>query len=126
MAETKRKSLGEWLIGAKSDKQVWRGYVRRRDALRPDYRAVMRDIEGYIYNIGVMDASGMAIFTSVIDLFEEGQAAGQPVLEVTGDDVAGFAYEIMTAVQARTWTGDQAGKLNQRVRRHLAELGAAK
>jgi len=119
MAETKRKSLAEWLVGAKGDKQQWRDYIRRREALRADYRVVMKDIESYIYNIGIMDASGMAIFESIIDLFEEGQAAGQAVLDVTGDDVAGFAYDVMTAVQARTWTGDQATKLNQRVRKHL-------
>jgi len=117
-----RKSLRELLIGAKDGKQEWRAYVERRDGLPPDYRVVMKDIESYVFNIGIMDASAMPVLSGVIDLFEEGAATGRRVLDVTGDDVADFAYNVLLAVAATTWTGQQAAKLNDRVRAHLAGL----
>ena len=118
-----KKSLRELLIGAKAEKQEWRAYVKRREALPPDYRVVMKDIENYMYNIGIMDASSMSVFYQIIDLFEEGAAAGRGVLDVTGDDVVDFAYNVLLAVAAKTWTGQQAAKLNDRVHRHLSGLG---
>jgi len=118
------KSLRELLIGARDDKQEWRAYVKRREALPPAYRVVMADIENYMYNIGIMDASSMSVFYQIIDLFEEGAAAGRGVLDVTGQDVAAFAYDMLMAVAAKTWTGQQAAKLNDRVHRHLAGLGS--
>ena len=118
------KTLKELLVGASAGKQEWRDYVKRREALSSDYRVVMKDIETYLYNIGIMDASGMSVFYEIIDLFEEGAAAGRGVLAVTGDDVADFAYNVMMAVATKTWTGQQAGKLNDRVHKHLAELAA--
>ena len=122
----KKKSFLELIVGAKADKQEWRRYVKRREALPPDYRAVMGDIEQFMYHVGMMDGSGMTVFYNIIDLFEEGASQQRPVLEVTGDDVADFAYNVLMAVQAETWTGQQARKLNAKVKEHLAHLEGKK
>ena len=119
MAE--KKSLIDLVIGPRQGKKEWRAYVKRRDALPEAYRIVMKAIEKFMYMVGI-DASVMTVFYAIIDLFEEGAAEGRAVLDITGEDVADFAYSIFQAVQAETWTGIQGRKLNHNVHEQLARL----
>jgi len=115
-------SLHDRLVGTREGKRQWRDYTRRRDLLPPDYKVVMTQIERFMYRVA-MDGQVTAVFTGILELFEEGAAAGRPVLAVTGDDVADFALSVMQAIQAESWTGQQARHLNEQVHRQLAVLG---
>ncbi len=100
-------------------KRAWREHVARIDALPPDYRLVLEEIQKFMWNFA-LDDSLMAVQEDLLELFEDAAADGRPVLTVTGDDVAGFALAVLQEAQARTWTGKKADQLNQRVRRRLA------
>ena len=102
------------------EKLEWRAYVRRRKALPPDYRTVLTHIEKFILAFAA-DGSITGVLYGMVELFEEGAAAGRPVAEVTGDDVAAFASNVLAASQAATWTGRRAEALNQAIRTALAK-----
>ena len=115
---SERISLRDRLLGTKAGKQQWHDYTRRRDALPHDYRVVMIQIEKFMYTVA-MDGQVMEVFLGILELFEEGAAEERPVLSVTGEDVAEFALDVLQAVQAKSWTSQQAAKLNQRVHQEL-------
>jgi len=115
--------IRDFFKDTKVGKQAWHSYRDRIAALPPDYRLVMNDIQAFMWNIA-MDAQVMAVFYSVLDLFEEGAADGRRVLDVTGDDVAEFALGVLQAVQAETWTSKKAKQLNDNVHKQLAALPA--
>ncbi|MCL2652327.1 MAG: DUF1048 domain-containing protein [Propionibacteriaceae bacterium] len=102
----------------KVSKQAWRGYRARVESLPDDYRFVMEQIQKFLFNVA-MDAQSVTVLQAILELFEEGVAAHRPVLEVTGDDVAGFARDVMTAIQAQTWAGKMSQQLNDRVAQHF-------
>ncbi len=102
----------------RDDKRQWRAHVARTKKLPPSYRLVMEEIQKFMWNFA-WDDTMVATFDDILDLLEEGAAAGRPVLEVTGDDVAGFAQSILAEMQARTWQGKKAEQLNARVHAKL-------
>ena len=72
-------------------KKQWRELMARVDALPHDYQVVYHEIQKYVFKAGPADANeGIDLLAGIIGLFEEGAAAGKPVLDVTGRDVAGF------------------------------------
>ena len=115
-----------WLVGRyRQGKRAWREHVRRTKALPDDYRWVMEQIERFMWNFAG-NAQMVPVLDGVLDLMEEGAAAGREVLAVTGPDVAGFALGVLAEVQAATWTGKKAAQLNRAVQRRLApDAGAS-
>lgn len=112
--------ISDFFKNTRTDKKAWHDYRARVAALPGDYRFVMEQIQGYIFNVA-MDAQSVAVLRSILELLEEGAAEQRAVLDVTGDDVAGFAYDVMAAVQAKTWASQKGAQLNDRVHRHLAK-----
>jgi DNA-binding ferritin-like protein (Dps family) len=104
------------------EKREWREHVRRTKALPPDYRTVMTQIEKFMWNFAA-NSEMIAVFDGVLELFEEGAASGRSVLDVTGDDIAGFALNVMAEAQAATWTGKKAEELNAAIHKSLASEG---
>lgn len=104
------------------EKREWRAHVRRMQALPADYRYTMKQIEKFMWNFAA-DGQMVAVFEEIVDLFEDGVAEGRTVLEVTGEDVAGFCQSILAEIQAQTWTGKKADELNRAVRNHVAGDG---
>jgi DNA-binding ferritin-like protein (Dps family) len=102
------------------DKLEWRDHVRRVKALPPDYRAVMTRLEKYLWNFAG-NSEMIPVLDGLLELFEEGAAAGRPVLEVTGPDVAAFATSVLEEAQPATWTGKKARQLNDSVHRALEQ-----
>jgi DNA-binding ferritin-like protein (Dps family) len=103
------------LIG---DKKQWRRMEARAAALPRDYRIVYSEIKSYLWKFsagGGMDIIG--ILDDLLGLFETGAADGRGVLEVTGDDVAGFCDELLR--NARTYTENWHHDLNRTVRKKL-------
>jgi len=110
--------IRDFFKDTKIGKQAWHDYQRRVEALPDEYHFVMDEIRKYLFNVA-MDAQSLTALQSILELFEEGVAAGRPVLDVTGDDVAGFARDVMTAIQAQTWAGKMGQQLNDRVAKHF-------
>lgn len=72
-------------------KREWRAHKARVDALPRDYQIVYKELQKYLFKIGPVEMNdGIGPLAGIVDLFEEGAAAGKGVLEVTGEDVAAF------------------------------------
>lgn len=100
------------------EKREYRAMMARVDALPEDYRYVFKKIQDYMWKF----ASGagydmMEIQEGLVELFEQGAAEGKPVLEVTGEDVSGFADELMR--EARTYTEKWGDDLNADIAKKL-------
>ncbi|MDO8335276.1 MAG: DUF1048 domain-containing protein [Candidatus Saccharibacteria bacterium] len=105
----------EKLIG---DKKEWRAMEARAKALPEDYTFVYHKIQHYMWNHAAGSGMDMiAIFKDLLVLFEEGNANGKQVLEITGDDVASFSDELLK--NARTYTEDWHKKLNSDIEKRF-------
>ncbi|WP_438445236.1 DUF1048 domain-containing protein [Gorillibacterium sp. sgz5001074] len=97
------------LIG---DKKEYKEQMARAEALPKDYRFVFEKIHGYIWSFASGDGSDMLkTQNELIELFEANAAVGKHVLDVTGEDVAGFCDEFMR--DTRKWTDSYRQKLNR-------------
>ena len=104
------------IIGDFKEKKGWRETKVRAKALPHDYRIAYEEIQNYLLKTsGIVT---LAPFTSLLDLFEEGAANGRNVLEITGNDVAAFADELVRGEQSyfdkmrQDLNSDIAKKLN--------------
>jgi DNA-binding ferritin-like protein (Dps family) len=103
-------------------KREYREQMARVEAMPEDYRFVFKKIQSHMW----MFAAGsgydmMQIHYDLIELFESGAAEGKRVLEITGNDVAGFCDELLRS--ARTYTEDWRVKLNREVAERLGKGG---
>lgn len=77
-------------------KRSWRAHMSRVKALPQDYQVVYREIQRYFFKVGPVELTeGTGLLSGIVDLFEEGAAAGKGVLEVTGKDVAAFCDDLI-------------------------------
>lgn len=77
-------------------KNEWRAHVARVKALPQDYQIVYKEIQKYLFKVGLVELTEMTgLLSGIVDLFEEGAASGKGVLEVTGNDVAAFCDELI-------------------------------
>ena len=77
-------------------KREWRAHMARVKALPQDYQIAYREIQKYLYKVGPVEMTGgIGLLSGIVDLFEEGAAAGKGVLDVTGRDVAAFYDELI-------------------------------
>lgn len=105
----------EKIIG---DKKEYRRMMARVDALPEDFSFVYKKIQKYMWSFTSGDGFDMlAIQFDLLELFEVGAAEGKRVLEITGEDVAGFCDELLK--DAKTYPDNWRGKLNREVRDKL-------
>jgi DNA-binding ferritin-like protein (Dps family) len=83
-------------------KKRWRSHVARVKALPPDYQIVYKEIQRYVFKVGPIDLPDGRLLSGIVDFFEEGVAAGKGVLELIGNDVAGFCDDLIR--DSRTYT----------------------
>jgi len=83
----------EKVTGDFAGKREWRAVKARYKALPEDYRFAYEEIQKYIWTTSGVET--MAPLKNLLDLFEEGAANGRTVLEITGNDVAAFADELV-------------------------------
>lgn len=105
------------LIG---DKREYRAQMARVAALPEGYRFVFEKIQGYMWSFA--GGSGHDMLQTqydLIELFETGAAEGKQVLEVTGEDVAGFCDELIRG--NKLWTDGKRGRLNRGLERRLGK-----
>ena len=77
-------------------KREWRAHMARVKALPQEYQIVYKEIQKYLYKVGPVELTeGTGLLSGIIDLFEEGAAAGKGVLAVTGNDVASFCDDLI-------------------------------
>lgn len=77
-------------------KKECRAHMARVKALPQDYRIVYHEIQKYLYKVGPVELTeGTGLLSGIVDLLEEGAAAGKGVLEVTGSDVAAFCDDLI-------------------------------
>lgn len=95
-------------------KREYKQQMQRIKALPEDYQYVFQKIQSYMWQFAAGSGYDMLeVHYGLIDLFEEGAADGKSVLEVTGDDVAAFAEELLK--NARTYTEDWRTKFNREI-----------
>lgn len=94
------------------DKKEYKEQMARIEAMPEDYRFVFKKIQGYMWSFAGGDGSDMLkTQQELIELFETSAAEGKHVLEVTGEDVAGFCDEFIR--DTKKWTDNYRDKLNR-------------
>ena len=86
------KKFIELIIGDLESKKEYKAFMKKVNALPKDYAFVFKKIQKYMLNFGY--GFGEEIF-NLYELFEASAAEGKHVLDVTGEDVAAFADELM-------------------------------
>lgn len=96
------------------DKKEYKEQLSRVEKLPEDYRFVFEKIQGYIWRFAGGDGSDMLkTQEKLIELFEISSANKKHVLEVTGEDVAGFCDELIR--DTKKWTDKYGDKLNANI-----------
>lgn len=106
-------------------KQEYKQQMVRVNALPKDYQYVFKEIQSHMWQF--VSGAGydmMEVQYGLIDLFEEGVAEGKSVLEVTGEDVAGFVDELLK--NTKTYTEDWRNKLNQKIKNKIGDSNNGK
>jgi DNA-binding ferritin-like protein (Dps family) len=75
-------------------KKQWRAHMARVKALPPDYQIVYREMQRYLFKVGPTDLHD-GLLPGIIDFFEESVASGKGVVELIGNDVAGFCDDLV-------------------------------
>ncbi len=114
--------MGDFLnkiLGDLEDKKEWKALQVRAKALPEEYRVVYDEIKHYVWKggTGLMDPSNL--FKRLVELFEEGAAAGKHVTDVTGNDVAAFVEELIRG--EKTYTDGLRDKLNDAIAKKLGK-----
>ncbi|MEG0621106.1 MAG: DUF1048 domain-containing protein [Raoultibacter sp.] len=107
------------LKNIKKDKAEYRAHLARIDALPDDYKFVYSKITAYMWSLsgGGNGYDMIAVQADLLELFESGAAQGKGVLEITGEDVAAFADELLKSV--KTYTENWHDKLNREIQKEL-------
>ncbi len=80
-------------------KKTWRAHTKRVKSLPRDYQIVYGEMQKYLFKLGPVDyEQSMSLLAGIVDLLEEGAAAGKDVLDVTGKDVAAFCDELVSGL----------------------------
>ncbi|SEN71459.1 DNA-binding ferritin-like protein (Dps family) [Paenisporosarcina quisquiliarum] len=105
------------LIGNKKEYKVM---MARVEVLPEDYKFVFKKIQNYMWNFSAGNGMDMLhIQYELIDLFEAGAADGRQVLEITGNDVASFADELVA--NAKTYVAKYREDLNLSIMKQLGK-----
>jgi DNA-binding ferritin-like protein (Dps family) len=101
-------------------KREYKERMARVEAMPEDYRFVFKKIQSHMWMFAAGSGYDMLkIHYDLIELFESGAAEGKRVLEITGNDIAGFCEELLRNV--KTYTEDWRVKLNREVAEKLGK-----
>ena len=102
------------------EKREYLEAMERVKALPEDYRFVYDKIQHYMWNHVAGDGMDMTVvLADLVDLFEQGAAAGRDVLDVTGEDAAAFCDDLLTG--AKTYQSTKQDALNRAI---MGKLGS--
>ncbi|MBD8025314.1 DUF1048 domain-containing protein [Ureibacillus sp. Re31] len=102
------------------DKKEYKMMMARVEALPEDYQFVFKKIQNYMWNFASGNGMDMLkIQYELIELFEAGAADGREVLDITGEDVASFADELVT--NAKTYVAKYRENLNESIKNRFGK-----
>ena len=110
------------VVGDLDEKRAYRQLMKRVKALPEDYRFAFRRMQHYMFSVGppsgdITVFTDLKMFTDLVELFEASAAEGKPVLDVIGNDAAGFIDEFMRASDPGTET--RQARLNREISQQL-------
>lgn len=93
-------------------KREYKEQMKRVKSLPEDYQFVFKKMQTYMWqHVSGAGYDMMKIQYDLIDLFEEGASNGKSVLEITGNDVASFADELLqNTTTYKTKLNNEIGK----------------
>ncbi len=102
-------------------KKEWRAHMARVKALPQDYQIVYKEMQKYLFKVGPVELSGgSGLLSGIVDLFEEGAAAGKGALDVTGSNVAGFCDDLIK--DSKTYADLYQEAADQKVARAMGKV----
>lgn len=102
-------------------KREWRAHMARVKALPKDYQIVYKEMQKYLFKVGPVELTeGTDLLSGIVDLFEEGAAAGKGVLEVTGSDVAAFCDDLIK--DSETYAALYQESVNDKVNKAMKKV----
>jgi len=106
------------------EKRAFNRMQARAKALPKDYAYMYRKIQRYMWGnawhvTGGVEVDLTPLFADLLDLFETAAAEGKSVLDVTGEDVAGFCDGLLRSTL--TATGGQGESLNRDIQNQLGK-----
>jgi DNA-binding ferritin-like protein (Dps family) len=102
-------------------KKEWRAHVARVKALPQDYQIVYKEIQKYLFMVGTVELKEVTgLLSGIVDLFEEGAAAGKGVLEVTGSDAAAFCDDLIK--DSKTYADIYQESVDQEVNKAMKKV----
>lgn len=113
------KSFIELIVGSLDEKREYNEYIKRVKALPRDYRFAFKKIQSYLYNVNLTGCD-MKLFEALVELFEASASQGRAVIEIIGQDVAGFCDELVLASSQNGKTPGE--KLNEEILTQLEEI----
>jgi len=96
------------LIGNLEEKKDYKNNEARAKVLPQEYQSAYKEIKNYIFHTSGIET--MEPLKVLVDILEEASANDKRVLEVTGNDVAGFADELVLG--EKSYYENQRDKLN--------------
>lgn len=119
------RKLFEYFKFIQREKRRYKQMEVRAKALPDDYEFVYRKIQHYMWGHSGGDGMDMIpVFSDLLDLFEAGAADGKRVIEVTGEDVAGFCDELLR--YTKTWTERWHEELNRDIAKRFGKGNESK
>lgn len=96
------------------EKREYKQQMQRIESLPEDYRYTFKKIQKHMWSFAAGDGYDMLeVQYGLLDLFEESAADGKTVLEVTGQDVAGFVDELLKST--KTYADGWRSQLNKEI-----------
>lgn len=102
----------------RESKKEYRRQMEKVKELPSDYQFVFKKIQNYMW--GFAGGDGLDMLKTqyeLIELFEISSSEGKHVLDVTGEDVAGFCDELIR--DNRLWTDSVKRRINRKVNKKL-------
>lgn len=117
----------EKLVGDLGDKKKWRAYKARAKALPPGYREAASGLERYLMYFGPNEDTKafLSMVNDMVDLLEQGVAAGTPVRDLVGSDPIAFADLFMENYGGGSWVRKERDRLSKAIDKAEAEQGGA-
>lgn len=103
------------------EKREYKQFMSRVDNLPSDYAFVFKKTQEYMWQF--CSGAGydmMELQKDLLELFESGAISQKPVLDITGNDVAGFVEELLR--HTNTWNKDWKEKLNREIQSKIADI----
>jgi DNA-binding ferritin-like protein (Dps family) len=90
-------------------------YLARVKALPKDYQAAYNGISNYMWGSGIGGNGVMETLLDVLTIFEDGVSDNKGVLSITGEDIVGFADNLLRELPGKTWVDKMKSDKNKSI-----------